>query len=43
MDRRSLTARIAGALAATALPAAAQNAWPSRPVKLVVAMNIKLE
>lgn len=37
MDRRSFTTRIAGALAATALPAAAQDAWPTRPVKLVVA------
>jgi hypothetical protein len=42
MDRRSFTTLIAGARAATALPAAAQDAWPMRPVTPVVAMNIEL-
>jgi tripartite-type tricarboxylate transporter receptor subunit TctC len=36
MDRRSFTTGIASALAAAALPAAAQDAWPSRPVRIIV-------
>jgi len=36
MDRRSFTTGLAGALAAAALPARSQDAWPSRPVRIIV-------